>query len=195
MDIFEIVGVSILLAVLGAAVYLVLRLGGLDPHHVQATPGPFGTFAKTVFIIFVYVSFLAQPDKTTEFSKFLAAFVLAQLVAIAYTSPDRYREDEISDSFERWCERYKGPISGGMILTGLSTFLAWITPSFWFYIVSCLGLFLIFSKGVSALYLIDSDDGEFRNAPPSFRAQIRKFWGVASLYRSCCLRASLWIDW
>jgi hypothetical protein len=167
------------LAVLFAAaplVYVVVRVGGLDPHHVEATPGWIGSGFRTLLVIASALLFIGMQDKQSHLSHFLAAFVLANVVAVAYTSPDRFREDEYPDAFERFVKSKEGPLAGGLLLGALSAFLYWLTPSYWFHIIAVLGTCLLFGKGVTALAVMRADDGEFKGRPIAFRENKAKYW-------------------
>jgi hypothetical protein len=158
-------------------VYMVVRIGGLDPHHVAATPGWLGSGLRTLFVVVSALLFIGLEDKSSSLGHFFAAFVLANVVAIAYTSPDRYRKDEYPNAFERFVEGKKGPLAGGILLGGLSALAYWLSPNYWFHAIAILGTVLIFSKGKAALLVIQADEGEFRHAEPLVREQLAHYWG------------------
>lgn len=111
---------------------------------------------------------------------FFCMFVLAQTVALAFTSPDRLRTDEEVSRLRARIWQMKSSIIGAVIAKTISIalafFLGWLISDWWFAILVLLGFILISGKGITALLMIQSDKGEFANLDEAQREAKLKEW-------------------
>ncbi|BDR13391.1 hypothetical protein VspSTUT11_13670 [Vibrio sp. STUT-A11] len=115
-----------------------------------------------------------------EWVPFFSMFVLAQTVAVAFTSPDKFREDEQPDKLLRILEPYKSAIAGAFIAKVLSIVLAfvlaWLVGDWWFLALIIIGFMLISGKGMTALLVIQAEDGEFSSLTEEERVSKMHEW-------------------
>lgn len=168
------------LAILWWCLFHLQRLGALDPHHVEATPGKWSTLAKSGITLFALVLIPGLHEVKPEWLPFFAMFVLAQTVAVAFTSPDRLREDEEPNKLLRMLESFKSAIFGAIMAKVLSIvlafILAWSIGDWWFVLLITFGFVLISGKGSTALLVIQSDNGEFSSLTETQRIEKMQEW-------------------
>lgn len=156
------------------------RLGALDPHHVEATPGALSVLAQSGMAFLALILLTAAKQNQSPLAPFLAMFVLAQVVAPAFTFPDRLRADEEPSKLARWAQGIKSSVGGALLMKVLSIVLAfttgWLLGSWWFVILIAIGFILISSKGTTALLLVQADDGEYRNLSDEERQRKLSYW-------------------
>ncbi len=156
------------------------KLGALAPHHVEATPGKWSTLVKSGITLFALLLIPGLHETKPEWVPFFAMFVLAQTVAVAFTSPDRPREDEEPDSILRVLEPFKSAIAGAVMAKVLSIILAfltaWLIGDWWFVALMLIGFALISDKSATALQVIEAENGEFSSLSEKQRIEKRDHW-------------------
>ena len=178
-----------------------IRLTAIDPHNLAATPSGRASFIKAVLAAIALLLIPGAKETQPTWLPFLSMFVLALLVAPAFTAPDRLRQDEEANNVKRWLEATKSSVASAVLMKGLSLALAfltsWMLGAWWFGLVILVGAVLLWSKGMLALVMIQADDGEFKNAEAREREAALGVWskvvarGEASYVLSSVCAAAL----
>lgn len=124
----EVAFTFLIAAVVWWSFFQAIRLGAIDPHHVEAAPGHWMIFAQSALAFLALLLLTGAKQAQPDFAPFLAMFVLAQVVAPAFTSPDRLRADEEPSALMRWAESAKSSTSGAVLMKVLSIVLAQADP-------------------------------------------------------------------
>lgn len=206
----------VLVALLWWCFYYIVRLGSLDPHNVGATPNAWVSVTQATVALLALLAIPAVQATNPDWVSFLAMFVLAQTVAVAFTSPDRYRANEMPGRIRRLLEEFKSKIAGAVLAKVLSIVLAfltgWLIGDYWFALLVIVGFALIRGKGVTALGVIPAEDGEFAQlsesergmkvaewAPLVRRGSVAYFVGCSmlgvALYQHAGLHPMNWMGW
>ncbi|QEI06565.1 hypothetical protein FXN63_12535 [Pigmentiphaga aceris] len=158
------------------------RLGALDPHHVEATPGKPAILLRSGATLLAILLIPIFHEVNPQWMQFFAMFALAQTVAVAFTSPDRYREDEQSDKVQNFIDRFKSSLAGAVIAKILAIVTAFllgrIIGEWWFIVFVVIGFYVISSKGSAALDAIKAGGGGFSYLTRVGRANKVHEWGA-----------------
>jgi hypothetical protein len=191
-----------------------IRIGSVDPHHLEATPRNWRVGVETLFVFAAFLALITPNLLSEAQTQFATAFVLAQSVAPAFTSPDRLRRDE-AGFLERWITALKTSIGGSLIMKALGIALAWLVGRFigdwWFFILLLVGILMIRGKGTTALLVLQADEGEYRYLNEAQRLAKLSRWkriiwpgvfgyffaaaGGFVIFRDADLGASDWNSW
>lgn len=160
--------------------YYLSAFGALDPHHIEATPKFWLNCIKSLVIFIALILLPAAKELEPEWVPFLAMFVFAQTVAVAFTWPNRLRKDEEPDELNRLLEKLKGSIGGAALAKIVSIILAfmlsWAIGDWWFVVLIFLGSILIMGKRSATFLMIESGRGEFAQLSQSDRlAKVREW--------------------
>jgi hypothetical protein len=165
---------------LGSIMSPAIRLTAIDPHNLAATPSGRASLVKGVLAAVALILIPGAKENEPAWLPFLSMFVLALLVAPAFTAPERLREDEEASNAKRWLEATKSSVASAVLMKGLSLVLAfltsWMLGAWWFGLVILVGAVLLWSKGMLALVMIQADEGEFKSAEAAEREAALGFW-------------------
>lgn len=157
--------------------YHLILLGGIDPHNLKASTKPLKAKILAV-LVFGLILFVSSGILDQEWVPVCSMFILAQTVALPLTAPDQLREDEESSGFSRFLFSLKSSFSGSIIIKVISIVMffvtSWLLGTLWFLAFIVFGIIYIWSKGITALLLVQTSEGEFEGMPEGERMALEK---------------------